>query len=47
MRPGRVEVMTWHPHRDVGETLEFLRRCEQVWTDGSAFPWTLWLKAEG
>jgi RimJ/RimL family protein N-acetyltransferase len=35
--------MTWKPHRDVADTIEFLRRCERVWIEGSAFPWTLWL----
>jgi [ribosomal protein S5]-alanine N-acetyltransferase len=39
--------MTWRPHGDVQETLEFLRRCERVWVDGSAFPWSLWMKGTG
>ena len=45
--PLVARYMTWRPHRDVGETLEFLRRCEKVWMEGSAFPWSLWLKADG
>ena len=44
---GVARFMTWRPHRDVGETIEFLQRCERVWADGSAFPWTLWLKDGG
>jgi len=39
--------MTWRPHSDVSETLEFLRRCERAWVDGSAFPWSLWVKGTG
>jgi GNAT acetyltransferase-like protein len=39
-----ARYMTWRPHTDVAETLEFLRRCERVWVDGSAFPWSLWMK---
>src|SRR5688572_4413447 len=42
-----ARFMTWRPHRHVGETSEFLQRCERVWADGSAFPWTLWLKGSG
>jgi RimJ/RimL family protein N-acetyltransferase len=42
--PAVATYMTWRPHRKVEETHEFLRRCENVWANGSAFPWTLWLK---
>jgi RimJ/RimL family protein N-acetyltransferase len=45
--PEVAKYMTWRPHRDVVETLEFLGRCERVWVDGSAFPWSLWLKNTG
>jgi ribosomal-protein-alanine N-acetyltransferase len=45
--PEVAKYMTWRPHRAVGETIDFLRRCEDVWLDGSAFPWTLWLKGTG
>jgi ribosomal-protein-alanine N-acetyltransferase len=45
--PTVAKYMTWAPHRNVGETIEFLRRCERVWADGSAFPWTLWVKDSG
>jgi len=45
--PEVAKYMTWRPHRDVAETLEFLKRCEHVWVDGSAFPWSLWLKNTG
>jgi ribosomal-protein-alanine N-acetyltransferase len=27
----------------IAETVAFLQRCEQVWMDGTAFPWALWL----
>jgi RimJ/RimL family protein N-acetyltransferase len=45
--PAVAKYMTWRPHRSIDETNEFLRRCEQVWVDGSAFPWSLWLKDSG
>jgi ribosomal-protein-alanine N-acetyltransferase len=45
--PAVAKYMTWRPHRNVKETLEFLRRCEHVWVDGSAFPWSLWVKGTG
>jgi RimJ/RimL family protein N-acetyltransferase len=45
--PSVAKYMTWKPHRSVEETIEFLRRCERVWVDGSAFPWSLWRKEDG
>lgn len=45
--PDVARFMTWTPHRNLEETIAFLRRCELAWTDGSAFPWTLWAKSDG
>ena len=45
--PAVARYMTWRPHGSVHETIEFLRRCERVWADGSAYPWTLWKKDDG
>ncbi len=45
--PEVARYMTWRPHNEISETLDFLRRCEQVWADGSAFPWSLWMKGSG
>ena len=45
--PAVAKYVTWKPHRSVDDTREFLRRCERVWADGSAFPWTLWAKDGG
>src|ERR1700730_2855577 len=45
--PVVAKYMTWRPHRHIAETIEFLGRCEQVWVDGSAFRWSLWLKDSG
>jgi ribosomal-protein-alanine N-acetyltransferase len=42
--PEVARYMIWRPHRDAGETVAFLRRCETAWDEGSAFPWTLWTK---
>jgi [ribosomal protein S5]-alanine N-acetyltransferase len=39
--------MTWKAHQHVAETTQFLQRCEEVWKRGSAFPWSLRLKADG
>jgi RimJ/RimL family protein N-acetyltransferase len=45
--PEVARYMTWRPHNEISETLDFLRRCERVWADGSAFPWSLWMKGSG
>jgi RimJ/RimL family protein N-acetyltransferase len=45
--PAVAKYMTWTPHRCVDETKEFLNRCERVWGEGSAFPWSLWHKQDG
>jgi RimJ/RimL family protein N-acetyltransferase len=45
--PSVAKYMTWKTHRSVEETIEFLRRCERVWADGSAFPWSLSRKEDG
>lgn len=42
-----AKYMTWKPHRSVNDTIEFLRRCERVWAEGTAFPWGLWRKEDG
>ena len=42
-----AKYMTWRAHRSVDETVEFLTRCERVWIEGSAFPWSLWRKQDG
>jgi RimJ/RimL family protein N-acetyltransferase len=44
--PAVAKYMTWTPHRTVEETVQFLTRCERSWSEGSAFPWTLWLRKE-
>ena len=45
--PDVSRYMTWRPHRSLAETEQFLRRCEEVWEKRLAFPWSLWLKADG
>jgi ribosomal-protein-alanine N-acetyltransferase len=42
-----AKYMTWRPHRQIDETHKFLRRCEELWRNGKAFPWSLWLKTNG
>ena len=42
-----AKYMTWTAHRSLDETTEFLTRCERVWGDESAYPWTLWRKEDG
>jgi [ribosomal protein S5]-alanine N-acetyltransferase len=45
--PEITRYMEWRPHRDIVETETFLRRCERVWNDGTAFPWLLVRKDTG
>ena len=45
--PQVARYMTWRTHRSVNETTDFLTRCERVWIDGSAYPWSLWRKEDG
>lgn len=45
--PLVARFTVWTPHRNFDETLEFLRRCESVWADESAFPWCLRIKESG
>src|SRR4029450_5174007 len=45
--PAVAKYMTWAPHRSVADTKAFLSRCERVWIEGSAFPWSLWYKQDG
>jgi [ribosomal protein S5]-alanine N-acetyltransferase len=45
--PDVSRYMTWRPHRNVAETEQFLRRCEDVWEKRLAFPWSVWLKTDG
>ncbi len=42
-----AKYMVWRTHRRVDETTAFVQRCERVWADKTAFPWTLWLAATG
>jgi len=44
--PAVSRYMTWRPHRSSAETEQFLRRCEEVWEQRTAFPWSVWLKAD-
>jgi [ribosomal protein S5]-alanine N-acetyltransferase len=44
--PQVARFTQWRPHGDVGETEEFLRRCQSSWTAGTAFVWSLWLKQD-
>src|SRR5262249_38033029 len=45
--PHVAKYMTWTPHRSITDTTDFLNRCERVWSDGSAYPWSLWQKHDG
>jgi len=39
--PGVSRYLPWRPHASREDTIDFLRRCEQDWRDGSAFPWVI------
>lgn len=44
-----VEVtrfLTFPPATEVSFVVEFLERCQQVWLDGSAFPWAITLHGD-
>jgi RimJ/RimL family protein N-acetyltransferase len=36
-----TKYLTWQPHKNLKETKEFLKRCVNVWKEGSAFPWSI------
>jgi [ribosomal protein S5]-alanine N-acetyltransferase len=39
--------MMWRPHRSIADTEQYLQRCEDVWEQRTAFPWSLRLKEDG
>ncbi len=39
--PEVTRHLHWRPHRSLDDTREFLRRCEESWQSGSAFPWVI------
>src|SRR5829696_3670867 len=36
-----TRFLMWHPHSDVAETREYLRRCELGWNTGTELTWML------
>ena len=41
-----TKYLTWQPHKNLKETKEFLRRCVNVWKEGTAFPWAIIRKTD-
>jgi RimJ/RimL family protein N-acetyltransferase len=41
-----TKFLTWQPHENLGETKDFLRRCVNVWKEGTAFPWAIIRKSD-
>ena len=39
--PEVTRFLTWPTHESVERAHAFLRRCDAVWADGSAFPWAI------
>jgi len=39
--PAVTRFLTWTTHENVERAHTFLRRCDAVWTDGSAYPWVI------
>ncbi len=39
-----TRYLTWPPHETISDTHKFIKRCENVWLAGTAFPWVLCLK---
>ena len=42
--PEVTRYLVWRPHKNVGETEDFLQRCLGVWEKGTNFPYALTLK---
>jgi RimJ/RimL family protein N-acetyltransferase len=42
--PEVTRFLTWPTHESVGRAHTFLRRCDAVWRDGSAYPWAITLE---
>lgn len=45
--PEVTRYLDWRPHAGIEDTEAFLRRCRDVWLDGSAFPWAIVRKEDG
>lgn len=39
--PAVVRYLSWRPHREVGETSDFLERLARQWDEGTAFTWVI------
>ena len=39
--PEVARFLTWTTHESVDRAQTFLRRCDAVWADGSAYPWAI------
>jgi [ribosomal protein S5]-alanine N-acetyltransferase len=42
-----AKYLIWRPHKDLDETLDFVKRCVLAWKDGSAYPWVITQKEDG
>jgi RimJ/RimL family protein N-acetyltransferase len=42
--PQVVRYLVWKPHKNIGETETFLKRCLDVWERGESFPYVLRLR---
>ena len=40
------KYLTFKPHKNLGESKEFVRRCVKVWKEGTAFPWAIIRKSD-
>jgi ribosomal-protein-alanine N-acetyltransferase len=45
--PAVTKYLTWRPHKEIGETYDYLRRCLAGWDSASAFTWVLTRKEDG
>jgi len=45
--PEVTRYLTWRPHRRLGATRDFLRRCAEARKEGAAFPWAVTLRPDG
>jgi len=42
--PEVTRYLTWHPHRRIDETEDFVRRCISAWEHEMRFPYIIMLK---
>src|SRR5262249_52534798 len=42
-----AKYMVWRPHKNIGETRDFVHRCINGWEEGFAYPWVIMRNENG